>query len=174
MNVKIVTNINTKCPCHICKILSAFNHQWEVAERRSLTDVRWLCNWWRGTFIDTNDVVDDKGQAWIRYWLCDALKMEEWTGANEHERDVSNACCVDVCKLRMWKAERIWTCGWISWVWEWIEFPNVNANVIECECECVSVRVVSLADLLQQHGLPTPCAALSGGVWYCKCGMPDD
>jgi len=25
MNVKIVTNINAKCPCHVCKTLSAFN-----------------------------------------------------------------------------------------------------------------------------------------------------
>jgi len=173
MNVKIVTNINTKCPCHVCKILSAFNRQWEVAERRSLTDVWWLCNWWRGTFIDTNDVVDDEGRAWIidyaMHWKRKSERVWErvWMSVSVtcQMRAVltyANTCTHDSMR----------TCRWILWVREWIEFANVN--VTECECECVSVRVVSLADLLQQHGLPTPRAALSGGVWYCKCGMPDD
>ena len=186
MNVKIVTNTNTKCPCHVCKTLSAFNCEWEVAEQQSSTDMRWLCNQWHGTFINMNDVVDDKNRAWFRYRPCDTLKTDviHWNqmngsrmGVNERECDVSNVCCVDVHKLTL---AHMGTCKCELSTWECVgecageycEFRNglsVWMRMWMCECEGGE-----LAGLLQQHGLPTPRAALSGGGWYCKCWMPDD
>ena len=48
----------------------------------------------------------------------------------------------------------------------------------KCKCECKCDRMwewwVYVAGLLQQHGLPTPRAALSGGGWYCMCRMPNE
>ena len=57
-----------------------FNHEWEAAEQRSLTDMWWLCKRWRGTFINTNDVIEDRGCASFGYWWCleTVIQWSQW------------------------------------------------------------------------------------------------
>ena len=101
--------------------------------------------------------------------MSERLWERVWTSVSVTCRTRTQTCMHE----NVWRwAEHMWTCRWISWVREWI--GCASANAIECECECVSVRVMSLAGLLQRRGLPTLRAALSCGGWYCKCWMPDD
>jgi hypothetical protein len=90
-----------------------FNRKWEVAEQRSLTDMWWLCKLWRATFVDMNDVAEDKSWALFRYWQC-VERLSEWLW-EQFWMSVSVTCWMhesEWCKQRKLWHNLLFCVGW--------------------------------------------------------------
>ena len=132
--------------------IKPFNRKWEVAAQQSLTDMQWLYKRWHGTFVNMNDVIEDRGCTSFGCWWCIEMVIQWSEWLQEWFQTIVRVTC--------------WMCKSMSMTCRMCE-AMFNVRELTCEhqmwvSECIQVNTESLG-MQGANGIVT----WLDNIWSC-------